>query len=127
MNNFYDYQYPNAKDVLLIKSKLFALKIIKLSTYLSDEKREFVLSRQIMKSGTSIGANIRESKYSESKLDFIHKLKVALKESNETEYWLELLVESNMITDIEFSELYELNKELLKLLISSINTLKSKL
>lgn len=114
------------KYVLLDKSKHFALKIIKLSVFLSDQKREYVLSKQILKSGTSIGANIREAKYSESKNDFIHKYKISLKEANETIYWLELLVESDIISREIFKELFELNTELLKLLTASINTLSAK-
>ena len=116
-----------SNDVLSVKSKDFAIKVVNLSRRLSEEKKEFVLSRQILKSGTSIGANIREAKYSESKLDFIHKLKIALKEANETEYWLEILFETKLLGESEFKELISINKELLKLLISSINTVKSKL
>ncbi len=115
-----------SKNLLLDKSKAFALKIIKLSVILSDSKKEYVLSRQILKSGTSIGANIRESKYTESKNDFIHKFKISLKEANETLYWLELLNESELINIETFNELNLLNIELIKLLTSSINTLSSK-
>lgn len=114
------------KNVLLAKSKQFALKIIQLNFKLIEEKKEYVLSRQILKSGTSIGANIREAKYSESKNDFIHKYKISLKEANETIYWLELLFESGLISSDNFSELHGLNTELVKMLTSSINTISSK-
>jgi four helix bundle protein len=79
-----------------------------------------------MKSGTSIGANIREAKYAESKNDFIHKYKISLKESNETEYWLELLFESGLLNEEAFNELHKLNTELMKLLTSSIKTLSNR-
>lgn len=115
-----------SKNLLLDKSKAFALKIIKLSVVLSDSKKEYVLSRQILKSGTSIGANMRESRYAESKNDFIHKFKISLKEANETLYWLELLNESELINIETFHELNLLNIELIKLLTSSINTLSAK-
>ena len=116
----------DTKDILTLKTKDFALDIIKICNRLIADKKEYVLARQLLRSGTSIGANVREAKYSESKLDFIHKLKISLKESNESEYWLELLFESNLISESDFTRLHSLNKELLKLLISSINTLKKK-
>jgi four helix bundle protein len=80
----------------LIKKKSFnfALRIINVYKYLIDEKKEFVLSKQLLRSGTAIGALVRESEYAESKADFIHKLSIALKEANESEYWLELLYHS---------------------------------
>ena len=81
-------------DIIDQKSKAFALRIIKLFKYLQEEKKEFVLSKQILRSGTSIGANARERKNSQSKADFISKLSIALKEADETQYWLELLNES---------------------------------
>ena len=84
-------------DCLNNKTKLFALRIIKLSRFLMEEKKEFILSKQILRSGTSIGANVRERKNAQSKLDFINKLSVALKEADETFYWLELLVGSEYI------------------------------
>ena len=111
---------------LLIKSKSFALQIINLYKKLTNEKKEFVLSKQVLKSASSIGAMIREAQFAQSKPDFISKLSIGLKESNETLYWLELLVESNFIEKNDFDLLYEENTSILKMLVSSINTLKSK-
>ncbi len=112
-------------NVVMIKSKAFALRIIKLYKYLCDEKKEFVLSKQVLRSGTSIGANIKESECAQSKADFNAKLYIALKEANETEYWLELLHESDYIPDEPFKSIYSDNKELIKLLTSITKTLKS--
>ncbi|MBQ7884497.1 MAG: four helix bundle protein [Clostridia bacterium] len=106
---------------LLIKSKQFALKIIKNCDILYKQQKEFVLSNQLLRSGTSIGANIREAFYAQSKADFISKLSIALKECAESEYWLELLNESNRFFD---SQLLKDCIELKKLLMSSINTTK---
>ena len=80
------------------KSYSLALRIIKLYQYLKDEKKEFVLSKQVLRSGTSIGAQVREAKFAQSRADFISKLSIALKEANETLYWLELLHDSGYIT-----------------------------
>lgn len=111
-------------NVVMSKSKAFALRIIKLYKYLCDEKKEFVLSKQVLRSGTSIGANIKESEYAQSKADFNSKLYIALKEANETEYWLELLHESEYIPEEAFNSIYSDNKELIKLLTSITKTLK---
>ncbi len=113
------------KDNLIkIKSFDFALRIIKLYKYITEEKREYILSKQLLRSGTSIGANIREAEHAESKADFIHKLSISLKEANETEYWLELLFKSKFITDNEFESISKDISEILKLLISIIKTSK---
>ncbi len=79
---------------VLVDSKLFAIRIIKLYQFLVEKKQEYVLSKQVLRSGTSIGANVRESINAQSKMDFINKLNIALKEADETEYWLELLCET---------------------------------
>ena len=100
------------------KSKAFALRIIGLYKYLCDEKHEFVMSKQILRSGTGIGANIREGLRGQSKADFYAKLNISLKEADETAYWLELLHESNYITEAEFNSIYADNEELIKLLVS---------
>ena len=100
------------------KSKAFALRIIALYKYLCDEKHEFVMSKQILRSGTSIGANIREGQRGQSKADFYAKLNISLKEADETAYWLELLHESNYMTEAEFNSIYADNEELIKLLVS---------
>ena len=89
------------QDVLSQKSVAFAVRIIKLKQYLVEEKKEFDMSKQILRSGTSIGANITEAGYAQSKPDFITKMHIALKETAETEYWLRLLIQSEYITQIE--------------------------
>ena len=88
------------------------------------DKKEFVLSKQMLRSGTSIGANIRESEHAQSKADFIHKLSISLKEANETEYWIDLLFETKYLSQSEFEFIKPKNVELLKLLTSIINTSK---
>ena len=88
------------------------------------QKKEFILSKQFLRSGTAIGALIREAEYAQSRPDFISKLNIALKEANETEYWIELLFAGGYISEAEYRKLLEANKELLRLLISSIKTTK---
>jgi four helix bundle protein len=105
-------------NVIVTKSKAFALKIIQLFKFLQAEKREFILSKQILRSGTSIGANIKEAIRGQSKPDFYAKLFISLKEASETEYWLELLHESYYITDEQFNKLYPDCEELLRLLMA---------
>ena len=95
-----------ADNQVLIDSKAFALRIIRLYNYLREEKQVYVLSKQVLRSGTSIGANIRESVNAQSRMDFINKLNIALKEANETEYWLELLHESDYLDDKQFESMY---------------------
>ena len=114
------------KSITHIKSKALALRIIRLYKYLVENKKEFVLSKQILRSGTSIGANICESYSAQSKADFIAKLYIALKEANETHYWLELLYESEFITKDEFESLYKDTHELIALLTTSIKTTQNK-
>ena len=112
------------ENVVLRKSKAFALRIIKMYKWLSEEKHEYVLSKQCLRSGTSIGANIRESINAQSKSDFVSKLNIALKESDETQYWLELLHESDYIDEKLFQSVYDDNIELTRLLTSIIKTIK---
>ena len=106
------------------KSKAFALRIIKLYKQLREVDKEFVLSKQILRSGTSIGANARERKNSQSKADFINKLSIALKEADETQYWLELLYESSIINENIFCSLNNDLKEIIAIITSSIKTAK---
>ena len=106
---------------LITKSKEFALQIIKVCNQIKREKKETVLTNQLVRSGTSVGANIREAFYGHSAADFIAKLQIALKECAESEYWLELLLESGYCSD---REVLELCVEVKKLLVSSINTAK---
>ena len=114
----------NNDNPIAILSKSFALRIVKLEKYLREEKREFTLSRQILRSGTSIGANIRESIYAQSKPDFISKMSIALKESIETEYWLELLHESDYLSDTEYESIYDENCKITATLINIIKKAK---
>lgn len=112
------------KSILLEKSYNFALRMIKLFQFLAAEKKEFILSKQVMRSGTSIGANIEEANQAESKADFIHKLSIANKEAFETNYWLRLLRDSDVLTQKQAESLITDCEELQKLLISSIKTSK---
>lgn len=113
-----------SESVLKNKSFLFAVRIIKLHEYLTNKKKEYVLSKQILRSGTAIGALIRESQNAESKADFIHKLGIAQKECDETIYWLELLKETNYLKIKEFESINKEATELLKMIRSSIITSK---
>ena len=113
----------NLKD----KSYKFALRVIKLYKFLAEEKKEYILSKQVMRSGTSIGANITEGNQAQSSADFIHKLSIALKEAFETEYWLCLLRDSEYITEKQSESLIADCNELQIILTSSIKTSKSKL
>lgn len=108
---------------LLDKSKAFALQIIKVCNEIKREKRESVLTNQLLRSGTSIGANIREAFYAHGRADFIARLQIALKECSESEYWLELLIESGYYSD---PSILPQCIEIKKMLISSINTAKKK-
>ena len=108
------------------KSKAFAIRIIKLNKYLCEEKKEFVLSDQILRSGTSIGANVKEANCAQSRADFYSKLNIALKEAVETEYWLELLCAGEFIEKPHFESIYQDCKELIKLLTSITKTQKQK-
>ena len=112
------------KSITHIKTKAFAVRIIRFYKYLSEVKHEHVLAKQILRSGTSIGANVRESYSAQSRADFINKLYIALKEADETLYWLEIFLESEIITQSEFDSLYTDLKEICALLASSIKTTK---
>lgn len=103
------------------------MRVIRLYQYLCEEKREYVLSKQMLRSGTSIGANVAEAFYGQSEADFMAKLSIAQKEAGETLYWLELLHESDYLQQNEFDSIYRDAEELIKLLTSSIKTTKRKL
>ena len=111
-------------SILLDKSLLFAARIVKLNKYLTKEKKETVISKQIIRSATSIGANANEAIYGQSKADFIAKLQISLKETAETEYWLRLLILSDYITEKEGESLLADCLEIKKILISTLNTAK---
>ena len=112
------------ENLLIDKSIAFASRIIKLHQYLTETKKETIVSKQIVRSGTSIGANINEANYGQSKADFISKMHIALKETAETEYWLKLLTMSEYITEDTRKSLLSDCLEIKRLLIASINTAK---
>jgi four helix bundle protein len=112
-------------NIVKDKSFAFALRVVKLAKVLQEEKREFVLSKQVLRSGTAIGALVREAEHAESKADFAHKMNIALKEANETLYWLDLLHQSEYIADQSFESLRDDSEELVKLLVSIVKTTKA--
>lgn len=112
------------ENVIVVKSKAFALRIIKLYKYLVDEEKEYVLSKQILRAGTSIGANVKEGIRGQSKPDFYAKLNISLKEASETEYWLELLHESDYLPENDFQSIYNDCKEIIKILTAITKTQK---
>lgn len=113
------------RGILKEKSYRFALRAVNLFKFLSNEKREFIMSKQVLRSGTSIGANIAEARHGQSKSDFIHKLSISLKESYETEFWIDLLRDSQYISNDQASSLLEDRYELQRLLTASIKTAKN--
>ncbi len=115
------------ENILSEKSYKFALRMIKLYKFMNQEHKEYVLSKQVLRSGTSIGANIEESVHAQSKSDFIHKLSIAQKESSETNYWLWLLRDSDYLNDKLADSLLGDCEEIQKLLTSSLKTAKSNL
>lgn len=114
------------ENVLQSKSFKFAVRVVRLFQFLQGEKKEFVLSRQILRSGTSVGAMVREAEHSESKADFVHKLAIAQKEINETIYWLELLKATDYIDEADFDSLNADAMEVRKIVTSVIKTTKSR-
>ncbi|MDR0967927.1 MAG: four helix bundle protein [Rickettsiales bacterium] len=115
-----------AESIVAGKSELFAIRIINLYKYLFDKKKEFILSKQILRSGTSIGANLVEAKFAISKKDFICKFHISIKECSETLYWLRLLKETGYLSQNEFDSIYSECEEILKILVTSIKTAKKK-
>ena len=111
-------------SILKTKSRAFAVRIIKLYKHLQDEKKEYLMSKQVLRSGTSIGANIHEAFFGQSKKDFISKMQIALKEASETEYWLYILSETNFIEEKLSKSILKDCKELIKLLHSTVKTAK---
>jgi four helix bundle protein len=114
------------KNLIVERSYKFALDIIKLFKFLKDEKKEFVISKQLLRSGTSIGANVNESQSAESTVDFVHKLAIAAKEARESHYWLQLLKESDYIDDKFYEALNQDCKTIIKILNSIILTTNKK-
>ena len=112
-------------NIVLDKSRKFAIRIYNLYKHLCEEKREYVLAKQLLRSGTSIGANLTEAQYAISKKEFIAKAQISLKECAETEYWLDLLKETNLLIQTEYDSIIKDCKELLRLLISIIKKTKN--
>ena len=110
------------QNVIVEKSKAFAVRIIRLYQYLSSDKKEYVLSKQLLRSGTSIGANVKEAIRGQSKADFAARMNIALKEASETEYWLELLFETDYLSKSQFDSIVFDCTELLKLLTSIVKS-----
>lgn len=115
------------ESVTLIKSKSFAIRIVKLYQYLTKEKKEYVLSKQLLRSGTSIGANLSEAMYGITDRDFLAKVFISLKECAETKYWLELLFKSDFLNESEYKSIDADCTELIKLLTSISKTMSDKL
>jgi four helix bundle protein len=115
-----------SENVVKEKSYAFALRIVRLYKYLCEEKKEYTLSKQVLRCGTAIGALVRESEHAESNADFIHKLSVSLKEANETDYWLNILKDTDYLEETIFISLSNDIMELIKLLTSIIKTCKTK-
>ena len=109
-------------NLIVLKSRTFAIRIIRLYQYLQQEKKEFVIAKQLLKSGTSIGANVKEAVRGQSKADFTAKMNIALKEASETEYWIDILHETDYINDKEFVSINNDLKEINKLLTSIVKT-----
>jgi four helix bundle protein len=114
------------RSLLLEKSEVFAGRIIKMYQYLTSQKHELILSKQVVRSGTSIGANVTESRNAQSTADFINKLNIALKEADETLFWIKSLYEGGYLNEKEYKSIYNDADELVKILVSSIKTLKKK-
>ena len=104
----------------------FAVRIVKFYKYLCEDKKEFVMSKQILRSGTSIGANVRESKNAQTDPDYLTKMSIALKEADETQYWLEVLFRSGIIAETEYDSMNKALKEIIAILVSIVKTLKDK-
>lgn len=112
------------ESAVLNKSMNFAVRIVNLYKYLQTEKKEFIMSKQLLRSGTSVGANLREAKYAQSTDDFIHKNSIALKEISESEYWLELLYKTEYLSEKEYMDISHDCSEIARLLTSIVKTTK---
>ena len=115
------------KNAIYDKSFNFAISIVKLYKYLKENKEEYIMSKQLMRSGTSIGANVSEAIQGQSRRDFVHKLQISLKEAYESKYWINLLTETGYLSKIEEKKLLDNLLEIIKLLVSIINTTKKDL
>ena len=112
------------ENIIITKTEDFSDRIIRLYQFLIDKKKEKILSKQILRSGTSIGANVSESKFAQSRMDFISKLSIALKEANETLFWLNRIYKGGYITEIQYNSLIDYNNSIIRILIKIIKTSK---
>ena len=115
----------NNDNIILVKSFQFAVKVVNLYKFLHSQKREFIISKQLVRSGTSIGANAKEGSRAQSKADFYEKMSIALKEASESEYWIELLIATDYLTKDESSSLLEDCRELIRILLAITAKTKS--
>jgi len=111
-------------NIVAVKSYKFAIRVVKLFKYLKSEHNEYVLSKQILRSGTAIGALVRESEFAQSKADFTHKMYIALKEANETDYWIDLLHDTDYLNENMYQDIKKDIRELIKLLVAITKTCK---
>lgn len=116
-----------AQNIVADKSYVFALSIINVFRFMVSEHREYVLSKQLLRSGTAVGALIREAEHAQSNADFVHKMSISLKEANETLYWLRLLRDSGYLPANEYDRLFPAAEELVRLLVSIVKTMKRRL
>lgn len=116
-----------AKSIVGEKSYRFAIRIVNLYKYLCDERKEYVLSKQLLRSGTATGALLKEAEHGQSKPDFLNKVNIALKEANETAYWLMLLKDTGYISEKEFNSVIADAEELIKMLVTIVKTTKTRL
>jgi len=116
-----------SKSIVREKSRSFAIRVIRLYKYLIDEKKEYVMSKQLLRSGTSIGANLAEQEFAISEADYLSKTSIALKEAAESAYWLDLLHETEYLTDNEYVNINADCNELIKMLVASVKSMKNKL
>lgn len=119
-------EYISMKEsILRTKSFNFAVDIVHLTSALQNERREYVISKQLLRSGTAIGALLAEARFGQSKADYIHKFSISLKEANESRYWLRLLLATSLISENQYDDLDQRCNELVSMLVSSIKTLKN--
>ena len=116
-----------SKGQLKNMSYAFAVRTVNMVRYLQEEKKECVLSKQVLRSGTAIGALVREAEYAQSPADFVHKLSISLKEANETDYWLSLLHDTKYLSDEAYNSMRDDNAHIMAMLVASVKTLKRKL
>ena len=115
-----------SKSIIRDKAKSFAIRIIHLYQYLRTERNEFVLSKQLLRSGTSIGANLTEQEFAISQADYLNKTSIALKEAAETDYWIDLLHETKYLTQVEYEAISKDVKELISMLVKAVKTIREK-